>query len=80
MLEFYKSNEAEYLNFETSITDDMGDFTNPAFSPSCAKMLKDWMIDISLSEKYYQQKYAKSDKRKAIDFGLEDDIFRQSAV
>lgn len=72
MLQFYKSNEAEYLNFETSITDDMGDFT-----PSCAKTLKDWMIDISLSEKYYQQKYEKSVKRKAFDFDVENDILRQ---
>jgi hypothetical protein len=33
-------------------------------------MLKDWIVDISISEKYYQQKFGKNEKKKimGIDF------------
>lgn len=41
-------------------------------------MLKDWIADISLSEKYYQQKYSKSEKKKAYNVDLDEELFGQT--
>jgi hypothetical protein len=33
-------------------------------SENLVKVLKDWIIDIGISEKYYQKKFGKMDKKK----------------
>ena len=36
-------------------------------------MLKDWIVDISISERYYQMKYNKNEKkRKAVTIDLDE--------
>lgn len=56
---------------KSEILDELEELDNNTFTPECAKMLKDWIVDISLSEKYYQQRYSKSEKKKAYNVDLD---------
>ena len=62
----------EYLSNKAEIFDELEDLNNNTFTPECAQMLKDWIVDISLSEKYYQQKYSKTEKKKAYNVDLDE--------
>lgn len=67
ILSFYKSNEMEYLNKKAEVMEDLYDGKIKSESSSidkdCLKFIEDWISDISLSEKYFQSKYGRADKK-----------------
>lgn len=56
----------EYLNYQTAIADSLRELGGQAFTGESEKMMKEWMVDIGISEKYYQMKYGRSEKRKKV--------------
>lgn len=57
----------EYLNKKAEVMEDLYDGKIKSESSSidkdCLKFIEDWISDISLSEKYFQSKYGRADKK-----------------
>lgn len=53
---------------------------NGQFTSECLKILKDWVIDIGLSQKYYQIKFGKSQKKKMLDLDLDQKVMENMGL